>query len=181
MLFFESHGRSPLNIDIHSNGLCPRVLVLDAELMMVIGSDRHNGAVRRRVVKSEKNRDPDKKGFAVRITVDRGEDLDGRRLALVPSRGRHAGALKSCSRRHGWQTGSATRRSSRASFNAAAYSKRDRWKAVPSSVPVGSRRLPSATGPRYRTGGPEADVIAATGNIGSALAAERHHVMGETR
>jgi hypothetical protein len=62
-----------------------------------------------------------------------------------------------------------------------AYSKRDTSKAVPSSVPVDGRRLPSATGPRYRTGGPEADVIAATGNIASALAAERHHVMGETR
>jgi hypothetical protein len=82
MLFFGSHGRSPLNIDIHSNGLCPRVLVLDAELMMMIGSDRHKEEVRRRVVKSEKNRDSDKKGFAVRITVDRAEDLDGRRLAL---------------------------------------------------------------------------------------------------
>jgi hypothetical protein len=50
--------------------------------MMMIGSDRHNEEARRRVVKSEKNRDPDMKGFAVRITVDRAEDLDGRWLAL---------------------------------------------------------------------------------------------------
>ena len=36
----------------------------------------------RRLVQPEKDRDPDKKGFAVLIAVDRAEDLDGAPLAL---------------------------------------------------------------------------------------------------
>lgn len=36
----------------------------------------------RRLVQPEKDRDPDKKGFAVLITVERAEDLDGQPLAL---------------------------------------------------------------------------------------------------
>ena len=36
----------------------------------------------RRVVQPEKDRDPDKKGFAVLIEVERAEDLDGQALAL---------------------------------------------------------------------------------------------------
>jgi uncharacterized protein len=35
-----------------------------------------------RLVQPEKDRDPDKKGFAVLIKVDRAEDLDGQPLAL---------------------------------------------------------------------------------------------------
>ena len=37
----------------------------------------------RRLVKPEKDRDPDKKGFAVLIKVDRAEDLDGQPLQLA--------------------------------------------------------------------------------------------------
>jgi len=37
----------------------------------------------RRLVKPEKDRDPDKKGFAVLIKVDRVEDLDGQPLQLA--------------------------------------------------------------------------------------------------
>jgi len=37
----------------------------------------------RRLVKPEKDRDPDKKGFAVLIKVDRAEDLDGQPLELA--------------------------------------------------------------------------------------------------
>ena len=36
----------------------------------------------RRLVQPEKDRDPDKKGFAVLIRVERAEDLDGQPLAL---------------------------------------------------------------------------------------------------
>jgi hypothetical protein len=36
----------------------------------------------RRLVPPEKDRDPDKKGFAVLIKVERAEDLDGQPLAL---------------------------------------------------------------------------------------------------
>lgn len=36
----------------------------------------------RRLVKPEKDRDPDKKGFAVLIEIERAEDLDGAPLAL---------------------------------------------------------------------------------------------------
>jgi hypothetical protein len=36
----------------------------------------------RRLVQPEKDRDPDKKGYAVLIKVDRAEDLDGQPLAL---------------------------------------------------------------------------------------------------
>ena len=36
----------------------------------------------RRLVQPEKDRDPDKKGFAVLIAVDRAEDLDGQALNL---------------------------------------------------------------------------------------------------
>lgn len=36
----------------------------------------------RRLVQPEKDRDPDKKGFAVLIAIDRAEDLDGQPLAL---------------------------------------------------------------------------------------------------
>ena len=36
----------------------------------------------RRLVQPEKDRDPDKKGFAVLIKVERAEDLDGQPLAL---------------------------------------------------------------------------------------------------
>jgi hypothetical protein len=36
----------------------------------------------RRVVQPEKDRDPDKKGFAVLIKVERAEDLDGMPLKL---------------------------------------------------------------------------------------------------
>jgi hypothetical protein len=36
----------------------------------------------RRLVQPEKERDPDKKGFAVLIKVERGEDLDGQPLPL---------------------------------------------------------------------------------------------------
>lgn len=36
----------------------------------------------RRLVQPEKDRDPDKKGFAVLIEVERAEDLDGQPLAL---------------------------------------------------------------------------------------------------
>jgi hypothetical protein len=38
--------------------------------------------VYRRLVQPEKDRDPDKKGFAVLIAVDRAEDLDGEPLKL---------------------------------------------------------------------------------------------------
>lgn len=37
----------------------------------------------RRLVQPEKDRDPDKKGFAVLIKVERAEDLDGQPLALA--------------------------------------------------------------------------------------------------
>ena len=37
----------------------------------------------RRLVQPEKERDPDKKGFAVLIKVERAEDLDGQALALA--------------------------------------------------------------------------------------------------
>ena len=37
----------------------------------------------RRLVQPEKDRDPDKKGFAVLIKVERAEDLDGKPLDLV--------------------------------------------------------------------------------------------------
>ena len=36
----------------------------------------------RRLVQPEKDRDPDKKGFAVLIKVERAEDLSGKPLAL---------------------------------------------------------------------------------------------------
>jgi hypothetical protein len=36
----------------------------------------------RRLVQPEKDRDPDKKGFAVLIAIDRSEDLEGQPLAL---------------------------------------------------------------------------------------------------
>jgi hypothetical protein len=36
----------------------------------------------RRLIQPEKDRDPDKKGFGVLITVERAEDLDGRPLQL---------------------------------------------------------------------------------------------------
>ena len=38
--------------------------------------------VSRRLVQPEKDRDPDKKGFAVLIRVERAEDLDGAPLQL---------------------------------------------------------------------------------------------------
>jgi hypothetical protein len=37
----------------------------------------------RRLVQPEKDRDPEKKGFAVLITVERTEDLDGAPLTLA--------------------------------------------------------------------------------------------------
>ena len=37
----------------------------------------------RRLVQPEKDRDPDKKGFAVLIKIERAEDLDGQPLALA--------------------------------------------------------------------------------------------------
>jgi hypothetical protein len=37
----------------------------------------------RRLVQPEKDRDPDKKGYAVLIRVERAEDLDGQPLALA--------------------------------------------------------------------------------------------------
>ena len=41
------------------------------------------GRARQRLVQPEKDRDPDKKGFAVLIKVERAEDLDGKPLDLV--------------------------------------------------------------------------------------------------
>jgi hypothetical protein len=49
----------------------------------VVKSGPQYEEVWRRLIQGEKDRDPDKKGFAVLIKIERAEDLDGQPLALA--------------------------------------------------------------------------------------------------
>jgi hypothetical protein len=49
----------------------------------IVKSGAQYGEVWRRLVQPEKDRDPDKKGFAVLIKIERAEDLDGDPLGMA--------------------------------------------------------------------------------------------------
>ena len=68
---------------LRTDGTCPRAA---SPASMARPTIHRSGAaydeVWRRLVQPEKDRDPEKKGFAVLIKVERAEDLDGQALAL---------------------------------------------------------------------------------------------------